>query len=181
MGVGRGVAFPCGAGTVGEAGLGVGRGEAEGVCSGAWPSRSDLTDGVGGGARQKAEGVSEAGRGLPGGRSRWWSAPKEGRGACPRRGLQARLLSRSPALCSAAPYPEKGGSRRAEEVYGLQAATTGNYDCGGPKVPRTGTQRVSDRAGTEEGRRPERELSEVEIRAPGAADKPGCEFSIRNF
>ncbi|KAJ8792517.1 hypothetical protein J1605_019736 [Eschrichtius robustus] len=51
------------------------------------------------------------------------------------------LSERSPAVSSAAPYPEKGGSRRAEEVPGLQAATTGNYDCGGPKVPRTGTQR----------------------------------------
>lgn len=77
-------------------------------------------------------------------------APGRGRGACPGRGLQVRLRPRRTALSSTAPWPEKGGSRRAEEVSRLQAVTAGNHDCSGTKMPRTGTQRVSDRAGPED-------------------------------
>ncbi|KAB1280343.1 SH2 domain-containing protein 3C [Camelus dromedarius] len=46
------------------------------------------------------------------------------------------------ARSSVAPLPEKTGSSRAEEVPRLQAATTGNHDCSGPKMPHTGTQRA---------------------------------------
>lgn len=66
------------------------------------------------------------------------------------RGLQVRLRPRSPALSSAAPWPEKGGSRGAEEVPRQQAVTAGSHDRSGPMVSRTGTQRVSDRAGPED-------------------------------
>ena len=89
-------------GDVGEAGVREGRGEAEACAGGvAFRPTPTLTD-VEGGARQEAKGVSGAGHVFPRGRSRRWRAPGEGGGACPRRGLQARLRPWSPAVSSAA-------------------------------------------------------------------------------
>ena len=65
-----GVALRCCSGTVGEAGVGEGRGEAE-ACAGGVALRPTptLTD-MEGGARQEAKGVSGAGHVFPRGRSR---------------------------------------------------------------------------------------------------------------
>lgn len=136
-----------------------------------------LTDGEGGGARREGRGVLEAGRVLPGGGGGWGAAPGGGRGACPGRGLQVRLRPRGTALSSAAPRPEKGGSRQAAEVSRLQVVTAGDHDCSGTKVPCTGTQRVSDQAGPEEGTG----MVGGEISALAATSEGRCPVSIRDF
>lgn len=110
-----------------EGGVGTGRVKAEGCVRGAWPSRPwTLTDGgrgrseTGGGRAFPRRGVSFLAGGVGCG-----AAPGRGRGACPGRGLQVRLRPRSTALRFSAPWPEKGGSPRAEEVPRLQAVTAG--------------------------------------------------------
>lgn len=87
-----------------------------------------------------------------------------------RGGAWSKPQAPPPKSCSGsgAPWPEKGGSPGAEEALGRPA---GSHDCRGPKVPRAGTQRVSEQRGAGGWRGPQG--SEGEIRAPGAADKPG--------
>lgn len=68
-------------------------------------------------------------------------------GACPKLGSISCPAPLGTARSFTAPWPEKGGSRLAKEVPGLQAVIAGSHDYSGPKVPRSGTQKVSGRTG----------------------------------
>lgn len=98
-----GVAFPCCLRTVGEAGVGGGRGEAEACAGGvAFHPSPTLTDVEGAEQDRRRRACPGRGTSFPEGGVDGGERP-EGGGACQRRGLQTRLRPWSPAVSSPAP------------------------------------------------------------------------------